>query len=161
MPKSESVTILDNTVLSNFAAIRRLDLLTAAFPEGHITTEIVFRELLDGVRAGVLPDLSDEIIPVVEFEDAEKALITEPHGLDPGEWSCLVVALQRGYAIATDDWAARREADRRNIPKTGTLGALVSLVRSDVLSLEDANRMLQGMVAAGYRSPIDRLDDLI
>ncbi len=162
MARLERVVVLDATVLSNFAKIRRLNILDEAFPAGYVTTAIVVEELLVGIQAGKLPaDLNYRAIPTVEFEDAEKALLAESHDLDPGEWSCLVVASQRGWVIATDDWAARKETIRLNVPVMGTLGALLALVRRGLLSLEEANRTLQDMLAAGYRAPVDRLDSLI
>ena len=81
--------------------------------------------------------------------------------LDPGEASCLTLAASRGLILATDDLAARRLAGSEGVSLTGTLGVLVALVRDDALSLWEANTMLEAMIQRRYRSPVDKLDDLI
>ena len=81
--------------------------------------------------------------------------------LDPGEASCLALAISRGLTLVTDDLAARRLAKERGVPLTGTLGILVALVRGGVLSLTEANDILAAMIRRRYWSPVDQLDGLI
>jgi len=81
--------------------------------------------------------------------------------LDPGESSCLVLAISRSMVLATDDIAARRLAARRNVSLTGTLGLLIELVKQDMMTLEKANLVLSRMIEQGYRSPCERLEELI
>jgi predicted nucleic acid-binding protein len=78
-----------------------------------------------------------------------------------GEASCLSVAISRGFVLATDDLAARREAAKRGVRLTGTLGVLIRLVREGHLSLTAANDILRQMIAWRYRSPVTSLDDLL
>ena len=70
-------------------------------------------------------------------------------------------AISRRMVLATDDIAARRLAARRNVPLTGTLGLLIELVKQDVMTLERANVALSRMIEQGYRSPCERLEELI
>jgi predicted nucleic acid-binding protein len=44
---------------------------------------------------------------------------------------------------------------------TGTLGILIRLVREGYLALPDANTILARMISLRYRSPVERLDELI
>ena len=81
--------------------------------------------------------------------------------LDPGEASCLALAISRQMTLVTDDLAARRLAENRKVPLSGTLGILIALVRQDALSLKEANVMLAGMIRRHFRSPVDRLDEFI
>ena len=81
--------------------------------------------------------------------------------VDPGEASCLALAVSRGLTFVTDDQAARRLANRQGVSLTGTLGILIALVRDDNLSLAEANAILAEMIRRRYRSPVDRLDGLI
>jgi predicted nucleic acid-binding protein len=81
--------------------------------------------------------------------------------LDPGEASCLALAASRGLILVTDDLAARRLAQEKDVPLTGTVGILLALVREDSLSLAEANAMLAGMIERRYRSLVDRLDGLL
>ena len=81
--------------------------------------------------------------------------------LDPGEASCLALALSRRMTLVTDDLAARRLAEKREVPLSGTLGILIALVRHNAFSLKEANAMLAAMIQRRYRSPVDRLDEII
>ncbi len=49
----------------------------------------------------------------------------------------------------------------RGVKLTGTLGILVRLVREKHLTLAEANNVLTDMIALHYRTPVNRLDDLI
>jgi predicted nucleic acid-binding protein len=42
----------------------------------------------------------------------------------------------------------------------GTVGILVSVVRVGLLDPDDAQELLDKMIAAGYRSPVQRLDEI-
>ena len=81
--------------------------------------------------------------------------------LDPGEASCLAFAISRQMTLVTDDLAARRLAQKRKIPLSGTLGILIALVRHNAFSLKEANAMLSVMIQKRYRSPVDRIDEFI
>jgi predicted nucleic acid-binding protein len=81
--------------------------------------------------------------------------------LDPGEASCLALAISRRMTLVTDDLAARRLAEKRKVPLSGTLGILIALVRDNAFSLKEANTMLATMIQRHYRSPVDRLDEFI
>jgi len=48
------MVLVDNTVLSNFAKVNRLDLLKKAFEKLYVT-EQVLEEFKKGVKRGVLP----------------------------------------------------------------------------------------------------------
>ena len=71
------------------------------------------------------------------------------------------MAQNRGCRILTDDRDAREIARRLRIPLSGTLGVLVRLIDIGVLRLDDADACLSQMLAAGYRSPITSLQDLV
>jgi len=81
--------------------------------------------------------------------------------LGAGEASCLALAVSRNLVLATDDKAARRMAIRRNVRLIGTVGILAKLVKEGQLSLKEGNEILQAMRKRRYRSPVERLDDLI
>jgi predicted nucleic acid-binding protein len=67
----------------------------------------------------------------------------------------------RGCRFASDDADARAAARRLGVSVTGTLGILALDVRCELLTLAQANALLADMVAAGYRSPMERLDTLV
>ena len=165
--------VFDATVLSNFAAADQLSVLKARYRGVGFTTIEVSDELRKGVNAGYEHlSLTLQQIETVNPEgwlrvltpnsaDEHRLRIALDRSLDRGEASCLALAASRGLILATDDLAARRLAESEGVHLTGTLGVLLALVRDDGLSLSEANAMLKAMIQRGYRSPVDKLDDLV
>ena len=165
--------IFDTTVLSNLTVVGRLDLLEKRYRKMAHTTVEVSDELRRGLQAGYgylenalrqIQSISpDGWLHIVAPEsEAEYQLRGEfDLLLDPGEASCLALAISRGLILVTDDLAARQLAQERDVPLTGTVGILLALVRDDSLSLTEANAILAEMIGRRYRSPVDRLDELI
>jgi predicted nucleic acid-binding protein len=97
--------IFDTTVLSNFAAVKRLDLLATRYQDVAFTTIEVIDELRKGVKAGYVyldPILQafkrndpDNWISILGAQSAtERRLRIEfDDRLDPGEASCLALAI--------------------------------------------------------------------
>jgi hypothetical protein len=91
------IALLDNTVLSNFSVVERVDLVRRALGEDAATTQAVWDELQTGVRMGRLPaqDWSWlQILSLTEDERAVYGLLTRR--LNAGEASCLAIAA-RGH----------------------------------------------------------------
>jgi predicted nucleic acid-binding protein len=165
--------IFDTTVLSNFASTANVDLLESRYRGVAFTTMEVTDELRRGVKAGYaylesvlqrIETISSEgwLRIIVPTSSEEHRLRSEfDQFLDPGEASCLALAISRRMILVTDDLAARRLAEKRNVPLSGTLGILIALVRQNSFSLEEANAMLTAMIQRHYRSHVDRLDDFI
>ena len=165
--------IFDTTVLSNFASTGSLDMLATRYRGVAFTTVEVTDELRRGVKAGY--SYLESVLQQIETIDSEGWLrILVPNSaaehrlrsqfdqfLDPGEASCLALAISRRMTLVTDDLAARRLAEKRKVPLSGTLGILIALVRHNAFSLEEANAMLAAMIERRYRSPVDRLDEFI
>jgi predicted nucleic acid-binding protein len=164
--------ISNTTVLSNFAAIGQLDLLRQLYGVLYIPTE-VYEEMRDGLEEGYLfyAGLERHIYPFVTegwlwlisvTGEQELKLRGElPLNLHPGEAACLAIAQHRGWTLLTDDLAARKEAARRGINKSGSVGCLVLAVERGHCSLEEANHWLQTMIKHNYRSPVLDLSVLL
>ena len=164
--------IFDTTVLSNFAAVKRVDLLATRYQHVALTTIEVIDELRKGVKAGytylepILHGIQSHtpggwLRVLATYSTAEQRLRNEfDDRLDAGESSCLALAISRKLVLATDDMAARRLARAREVSLTGMLGILVALVREKALSLSDANALLADMIRQRYRSPVDSLDEI-
>lgn len=153
--------LLDNTVLSNFVLVGRIDLLPAALVGRVATTPQVVGEFKSGVATGLLPQAELEWLEIVSLEEAEEAHFQNLIGrVNSGEASCLAVAMNRAGRILTDDRDARKLAARFKIPVSGTLGVLLRLVQNQTLTFTEANELLGQMVAFGYRSPVKKLEDL-
>ncbi len=153
--------ILDTTLLSNFAHIRRPDLLQAVFGSDVSTTAVVIAELKSGVRAGWVPRCDWSWLPVVPPTEEEQFLAEQYSSvLDPGEAVCLAIANRRAWIFASDDLAARRLAQREGVAMSGTIGVLQKLVVTRLLTLDEADACLAIMISRGYRSPVKTLGDL-
>jgi predicted nucleic acid-binding protein len=154
--------LLDNTVLVNFAVAERPGLVLQTWPETACTTPAVLDEYRQGVAIDVRTESAWSQLPLCELTDEEAALAsTLSSRLGAGERTCLAVAHRRDGLFVSDDADARAEARDRGIPVTGTLGILGRAVNEEIISLEEGNRLLGRMIEAGYRSPVDRLDNLL
>ena len=158
------IALLDNTVLSNFTAIERPDLVRLALGSDAATIEAAWGELQAGVRIGRLPAQDWSWLPVLSLTEEEGSLCDHfSQYLNAGEAACLAAAISRkGSRIFTDDRDARNMAGEWRVPVSGTLGILLRLIDLHVLSLSEANALLSKMIAANnYRSPVDSLADLL
>jgi len=154
--------LLDNTVLSNLALVGQMDLVFHLWPEQACTTPAVLREYEVAAQAGWLPPHAWSDLTVVELTPQETDVTaTFSSRLGRGERSCLAAAHSREGLLASDDADTRNAARRLGIPVSGTLGILALAVRRELLTLTQANALLADMIAAGYRSPLRKLDGLV
>ena len=116
-----------------------------------------------GEDRGVLPNRDWRWIKILKMNSPQETglfrLFSASFG--KGESSCISVAVSRNLKILTDDLDARKLAQRREIPVSGTIGVLVEAVRIGILSLDEGNAMLSKMTAEGYFSPFESLDELL
>lgn len=119
------ISLLDNTVLSNFAAVSQPDLLRLTIGANGATTSLVWSEFQRGIEIGKLPDQGQEWdwLPILTLSEAEKPLFDLfSQRMNAGEASCLAIAAIRGCRVLTDDRDARQIAAQWRIPVSGTLG---------------------------------------
>jgi predicted nucleic acid-binding protein len=159
----EEITVLVNaTVLSNFGAVGAMELLREAVEGKGGTTQEVWEEYQRGVELGRLPPTCLDWLPrLVMNEEERRTFEGLCQRLGKGEASCIAVAFHRGFTVATDDRDARRIAQQMGLKVTGTLGILVHLVRAKRVSLEEANRLLEGMAQRGFFSPVSDIATLL
>ena len=155
------VLLLDNTILSNFGHVKRPDILFDLWGPLLHTTRPVMEEYKNGVLGRALSARAWENLPILEPAPAEVAFAAQlPGDLGDGERSCLAIAIPRQGWIATDDLKARLVARKYGIGVTGTVGALQEAFKQQILDARAANRLLQKMIAAGYRSPVRNLGEI-
>ena len=156
------IVLLDNTVLSNFSAIERPDLVRMALAEMAATVEEVYAELQVGIQCGKLPPGDWSWLPVLHLSAEERIVYERLRGrLNAGEAACLALGVTRRYQVFTDDRDAREMAVQMLVPVSGTLGLLARLIDQGHISLQDGDDLLNRMVAAGYRSPITSLAEIL
>jgi predicted nucleic acid-binding protein len=158
---SEPVTtLLDTTLLSNFAHARRPDLLLSVLGLAA-TTPQVMAELRKGEALGFVPTCDWSWLPVWVSTEAEARTATAwARQLDPGEAECLAVAQGRGCRFLSDDLAARRLAESLGLVVSGTLGVLLKAVEIGVLGVGPADDLLHVMIGRGYRAPVRSLREI-
>lgn len=156
------ITLLDNTVLSNFAIIAHPDWIRLALGDAAATTAETFAELQHGIDLGRLPKSDWSWLQVLQLAHDERTTFAQLcDQLNTGEAACLAMASKRNYRVFTDDRDAREIALQMQIPISGTLGLLLRLIEQEHLSLDQANAALAQMISAGYRSPLSNLRDLL
>ena len=154
--------ILDNTVLSNLAAVDRTDLPSRLWGDRITTTKDAIAEHEAAVVSGLFPTGRWNHISVLTLTLEENEIVERlPAFLAAGERSCIAAAIHRQSSLVTDDLAARRVGVREGLTVTGTLGILRDCVRQQILILEEANDLLSQMIDAGYYSPVQSLDQLL
>ena len=162
-----TAVIVNNTVLSNFAAVGRLDVLRRAVL-GVLITRQVYDEVLSAIEHGhqfqelTAREITDRkwirLAQLQINELADYAALRRSLGL--GEASSLIVARRKGVPFLTDDLKARKLCDAEGVAFSGTLGVLQEAVRRHVLELAEADNILTQMIANGYFSPVHSLGEL-
>lgn len=161
--------LINNTVLSNLAAIDHLDYLDALHDKILIASA-VYEEVQHGIAEGyaflevVDAALDDQSLKLVTLdgESELRAYRSMPVKLHSGEAMSLAIAKCRGLRFLTDDRAARAYAKQIGVTISGTLGVLSTTVRRGLATIGEANTALADMKKmARYRSPISDLRDLI
>ena len=153
------LVLLDTTILTNFALVGLTPVLGDLWGDQVATTEEVLEEYAAGVETGKLPPEDWTHLETITLSSEEQVLglkMFPKYGR--GERSCLAVAVVRGAILATDDQLARRAAKLHRIELIGTVGILKTCVQSGLLSQLEAQRKLEEMIAAGYYSPVLKLD---
>jgi predicted nucleic acid-binding protein len=150
----------DTTVLNNFAQIRRPDLLQRVYPT-LASPRVVREELARGERLGLVRPGDWSWLQLLDLTDVEKSRATDLERLlQAGEAACLAIAEARDGVVLTDDGAARRLAASLHLETSGTIGALVKLVRKGALTLHVGDTLLTEMISRGYRSPVRSLREV-
>lgn len=155
--------IVDTTVLTNFTLINREDILMKVFEDGIFTTREVMKELQQGEKRGVFPKRNWNWVKVLQVETDQEQHTFEllKQRLGAGEASCLSLAVNRLLKFLTDDRDARKNAQRRGVPVSGTIGILIIAIKKSIISLENGNRILFKMIENGYYSPYNALNELL
>jgi predicted nucleic acid-binding protein len=156
-----TLVVVDNTVLSNFAHVEKPNLLQQAFTD-LATTPAVMTELNTGEQLERVPAVDWSWLSVVTLTAEEQARVDTLHEtLGLGEAECISVTKERGGLVLTDDRDARKVARSLDVAISGTLGVLMNLVRQNILTIAQADALLEAMKRRGYHSPVDSLSDLV
>jgi predicted nucleic acid-binding protein len=82
--------------------------------------------------------------------------------LDAGEAESILGVLAHGGTVATDDSAARRVAESREIPVTGSIGLLVRGIERERIDSKTADEWLDAWRKhRGYYAPVESVNELL
>jgi len=156
---------LDTTVGSNFASTDGIGFLASVLQD-PVVVPAVRTEIERGVDDGhdylvaALESL-DETLAVREVSTVQTATAVHDR-LDAGEADTILGAREHGGTVATDDLAARRVADGRDLPVTGSIGLLVVGVEREEIDRETADGWLDiWRRRRGYYSPVESITVLL
>jgi predicted nucleic acid-binding protein len=157
--------IFDNCVLSNFALTESMAILISLYERRAYVSDLVLLENLRGIQKG--HDLLSAIPKGIEEgwmrrvsirgEKERRTFESLSTSLGAGGASSIAIARERGFSFACDDKLARREATLSGVLVTGTIGILVKAVEARKLNLDEANRILERMLAIGFYGPVQRI----
>ncbi|MCB0212336.1 MAG: hypothetical protein KDJ52_23545 [Anaerolineae bacterium] len=161
--------VIDTTVLSNLAAVNRLDLLRLLGNALYLVSA-VYEEIQHGLEQGYtfLTNVDHALdagllqLVTIEGETEWQRFRSMPNKLHRGEAMSLTIAVERGWLFLTDDRAARIHAGRQGLSYSGTLGLLRYAVQNEHITLEEGNSLLAGMISlVNYNAPVTDLRDLL
>ncbi len=144
------IVISDTTPLSELAKAGLLNLLPDIYGSIIIPQEVL-EEVTYGVHPAVMLVQSANWIEVQFVREPEKVSeLTRTTGLGLGECAAMILAEELGAGrILIDDLDARKVAQSRNLPVTGTVGTvLVAKQRGLIPSVKEA---LDALIAGGKR----------
>ncbi len=154
---------MDDTAISNFSAVGRMDILRERYGGRLVVTREVLLEAEKGPRPEAIRRAIDEgwIELRSLYADSEEHGVfvgLRAKGFGSGEASSIAVCSTGGtWVFVSDDLDARREANRRGVGVVGTYGILARQVAEGRMGLEEGNALLRRMIASGFRSHSDNL----
>ncbi|NOZ68111.1 MAG: DUF3368 domain-containing protein [Deferribacteres bacterium] len=160
--------IFDCCVLSNFALTDTLWIIEKLYTPKAYLTDLVNVEVIRGIQNGYewlesvnMAVKKGRIKEVFLRRKPEKQLFEKLSvSLGAGEASSIAVAKTRGFVFASDDRAARNEAELLGVPLTGTIGILLKAVKKNVISIRQGNQVLKAMIGNGFHCPVKSLSDI-
>lgn len=157
--------VLDTTVLSNFSSTDSVSFVTAVL-KSPVVVLAVRDELERGLEMG--HDYLDSAVGALDGELPVRTLTSDRsyqdirNQLDPGEAESLIGAINHDGTLATDDLAARRVADEREVPVTGSIGLLVLGVECDHIDRDTADEWLDAWrEQRGYYAPVESVSEIL
>lgn len=156
---------MDNTAVSNFSAVERMDILRERYGERLMVTREVLHEAEKGPSPGAIRRAIEEGWVEVRtlYADSEEHNVfveLRARGFGLGESASIAVcSTGAAWVFVSDDLDARREAKRRGAGVVGTYGILAREVAEGRMDLEEGNELLRRMVGEGFRTHSNDLRD--
>jgi predicted nucleic acid-binding protein len=152
-----TVVVADTSPVNYLILIGEIGILSQLY-ERIVVPEEVFAELIDADAPQVVRDWAVRYPGWIEIRTVP-GLIPALMDLDAGESAAIALAGSEADALLLiDEAAGRREASRRGIPNTGTLGVLR---RASIEGLVDLRSVLNRLLATNFRVSMSLVADLL
>ena len=154
---------MDNTAVSNFSAVGRMDVLRRRYGGRLVVTREVLLEAEKGPRPEAIRRAIEEgwaELQTIYADSDEHSVFVglRARGFGLGEAASIAVCSAGGaWVFVSDDLDARREANRRDVGVVGTYGILARQVAEGRMNLEEGNTLLMRMIERGFRTHSDDL----
>lgn len=143
------IVIADTSVLINFLAINRMDLIKRHscrfLITDHVSREVTehYQEQFSRLKDALEQSILEEISVTHQEEVGTFAKLTAQEILGDGECACIAVALHRGYILATDDKKAIKQAHSccPTISIITTQDLIVSMIKIGLLDIDEADAL--------------------
>lgn len=158
MPAGDARFALDNTAVSNFSAVGRMDILRERYGGRIVVTREVLLEAEKGPRPETIRQAIEEGWVELRslYADSEEHRVfveLRSRGFGIGEAASIAVCSTSGtWVFVSDDLDARREASRRGVGVVGTYGILAREVAEGRIGLDEGNGLLRRMIERGFRT---------
>ena len=153
-----TVVVADTSPLNYLILIEAIDLLPRLYGGIVIPVEVL-NELTDGGVPRWVSEWATKLPEWVEVRSVQSANDPALSPLDPGERCAILLAqAEAEVVLPIDEAAGGREASRRGIPNTGTVGLLRA---ASIARLVDLPSALARLAATNFRVARAILDGLI
>lgn len=145
----ETIVVTDTSVLINFLALDKLNLLSALKGKRFLVTDHVrdevtahYPEQLERLNQALATGIIEEI-SVTDFSELQLFAELTQTGLGLGECSAIAVAVHRSYTVAIDDKTARKRIAVRHptVAVLTTESLVILMIRESVLTVAGADAM--------------------
>jgi len=162
----EKKWVFDTVSLSNFLLSDSVFIFETRYHARGIITWQVYDEISAGMS--VYPPLKS-VDKLIDGKSLQLVVLTKPEQqrylqlighLGKGEASCIALASVQGAIVVTDDRTARKQCTQMSILFTGTVGILKASLLDGLITLVQADEILDKMVRAGFYSPVRRIADI-
>ena len=161
--------IFDSCVLSNFALSDSLNIIKTLYANTSYITDFVSAENTRGILRGYnrLISIREAVrkgwLKEITLKSKEEKALFESLSVSMGigEASSIAVAKTRGFVFACDDKVARKEASLLGVKLTGTIGILIRAVRKNIVNSKRADEILNRMIAYGFYSPVNSIEEIL
>lgn len=172
MPKKNVGTaqkkwIFDTVALSNFLLCEAEWLLEKRYCQKGVISSQVFTEIEQGIAKGyplnhIENFLLNSQFSIEEMDQNTRQIFTNHlNHLGSGEASCIAIASNKKYIVVTDDKKARITCQELKLPVTGTVGILKACCIDKLISPNEADEILDKMIANGFYSPLKSVSCLM